>query len=276
MSKLLVDEIGGNAAAATAIASGKTISGTAAQFTITGGSSGEFLSTDGSGGLSFASAAAGLNSIEVFTSSGTWTKPTGVTKIIVEVQGGGGSGSRHPTGANVCSGAGGGYARKFLDVTDIDTVSVVVGAGGASQTSASTAGVDGGLSSFIKATGSGSFTDIVGNGGTGGIISGWGAGPIGGTGTGGDLNIQGGRGWMGGDGTNHAKVTRGMNINTAFTDATVNNASDSTKLGGQLPAYYLDHAQHRDVIRLYSSRIFVTQYRMLMFIVKSEGPFNYL
>lgn len=41
---------------------------------------------------------------------------------------------------------------------------------------------------------------------------------------------------------NNSKVTRGMNINTAYTDATVNNASDSTKLGGQLPAYYLDHA----------------------------------
>ena len=144
----------------------------------------------------------GLTSVQVFTASGTWTKPTGITKIIVEVQGGGGSGSRHTTGANVCSGAGGGYGQKFLDVTDIDTVTVVVGAGGASQTSADTAGVDGGLSSFIKATGSGSFTDIVGNGGTGGIISGWGAGPIGGTGTGGDINMQGGRGWMGGDGTN--------------------------------------------------------------------------
>ena len=41
--------------------------------------------------------------------------------------------------------------------------------------------------------------------------------------------------------SNNSKVTRGMNINTAFTDATVNNATDSTKLGGQLPAYYLDH-----------------------------------
>jgi hypothetical protein len=40
---------------------------------------------------------------------------------------------------------------------------------------------------------------------------------------------------------NNSKVTRGMNINTAYTDATVSNASDSTKLGGQLPAYYLDH-----------------------------------
>ena len=145
----------------------------------------------------------GLTSVQVFTSSGTWTKPTGITKIIVEVQGAGGSGSRHGTGANVCSGSGGGYAQKFLDVTDIDTVTVVVGAGGASQTSSDTAGLAGGLSSFVKATGSGSFTSVIGNGGLGGIISGWGAGPIGGTGTGGDLNIAGGRGWMGGD---NAKV----------------------------------------------------------------------
>jgi len=42
--------------------------------------------------------------------------------------------------------------------------------------------------------------------------------------------------------TNNSKVTRGMNINTAYTDATVNNASDSNRLGGQLPAYYLDYA----------------------------------
>jgi len=40
---------------------------------------------------------------------------------------------------------------------------------------------------------------------------------------------------------NNSKVVRGMNINTAYTDATVSNASDSTKLGGQLPSYYLDH-----------------------------------
>ena len=41
---------------------------------------------------------------------------------------------------------------------------------------------------------------------------------------------------------NNSKVTRGMNVNTAYTDATVNNASDSSKLGGQLPTYYLDYA----------------------------------
>jgi len=29
----------------------------------------------------------GLASVQVFTSSGTWTRPTGITKVIMEVQG---------------------------------------------------------------------------------------------------------------------------------------------------------------------------------------------
>jgi hypothetical protein len=41
--------------------------------------------------------------------------------------------------------------------------------------------------------------------------------------------------------SNNSQVTRGMNINTAYTDATVSNADNSDKLGGQLPSYYLDH-----------------------------------
>ena len=41
---------------------------------------------------------------------------------------------------------------------------------------------------------------------------------------------------------NNSRVTRGMNVNTAYTDATVNQSSDSIKLGGQLPSYYLDYA----------------------------------
>ena len=35
----------------------------------------------------------GLTSIQTFTSSGTWTKPSGITKILVKIVGGGGSGS---------------------------------------------------------------------------------------------------------------------------------------------------------------------------------------
>ena len=38
--------------------------------------------------------------ISTFTSSGTWTKPTDITKVIVEVQGGGGSGAYTTGGAS--------------------------------------------------------------------------------------------------------------------------------------------------------------------------------
>ena len=191
-SKIIVDQIektGGSLTALTLPTSNASAS--------------EFLQNDGAGALSWASASAGFNSVQVFTASGTWTKPTDITKVIVEVQGAGGSGTRHTTGQYVCSGAGGGYGKKFLDVTNIDTVTVVIGAGGASQTSATSAGNAGGLSSFIKATGSGSFTDIIGNGGAGGVITGHGTSAAGGTGTGGDINIQGGRGYIwGGEGSN--------------------------------------------------------------------------
>jgi len=43
---------------------------------------------------------------------------------------------------------------------------------------------------------------------------------------------------------NNSKLTRGMNVNTAYTDATVNQSSDSIRLGGQLPNYYLDYANY--------------------------------
>jgi len=34
----------------------------------------------------------GLQSVQVFTSSGTWTKPSGIAKIVVRLVGGGGGG----------------------------------------------------------------------------------------------------------------------------------------------------------------------------------------
>ncbi len=55
------------------------------------GTAGQFLKTDGSLGLGFATVAStGLNSVQKFTASGTWTRPTDITKVIVEVQAGGG------------------------------------------------------------------------------------------------------------------------------------------------------------------------------------------
>ena len=84
----------------------------------------------------------GIRSMQVFTSSGTWTKPSGVRFIHVQISGGGGGGSGHGE-----SGAAGGYAERIVDVTGVNSVSVTIGGGG-SGTYYSSAGSDGGTSSF--------------------------------------------------------------------------------------------------------------------------------
>ena len=99
--------------------------------------------------------AGGLASVQVFTTLGsqTWTRPTGVTRVMVEVQGAGGSGGkRNSNGAAMGGGGGGGYARKFIDVTSIASATVVVGTGGPSQTSNDTDGTTGGDSSCLLYT----------------------------------------------------------------------------------------------------------------------------
>ena len=88
---------------------------------------------------------------QVFTSSGTWTKPTGCQLAYVMVIGGGGAGGGgRVTGASQCSvgggGGSGGVAVAFVDVTAISSVTVTVGAGGAGVSGGT--GGDGGTSSF--------------------------------------------------------------------------------------------------------------------------------
>ena len=127
--------------------------------------------------------AGGLASVQTFTSSGTWTKPTGVTKVIMEVQGAGGGGSK---GSSYhIAGAGGGYAKKFLDVSSISTATITVGAGGAGAANGVTgSGTAGGNSIWSDGT-----NTITGSGGSGGTDANtWSAG---GTGTNGDINIPG-------------------------------------------------------------------------------------
>ena len=128
----------------------------------------------------------GLASVQTFTTLGSqpWNRPTGITKVIIEVQGGGGSGAYTSGGSTNCGGGAGGYARKFLDVSSIASATIVVGAGGATVTSAA-AGNDGSDSSWADGT-----NTITGAGGTGGPTSSYGSAP-GGAGTNGDLNITG-------------------------------------------------------------------------------------
>jgi hypothetical protein len=135
------------------------------------GTSGNILTSNGTAWTSAAAPAGGFGNMEVFTSSGTFTVPAGITKVKVTVVGGGGGGGTTVSGSG---GGGGGTAIKVVTgLTPGGTVTVTVGGGGALANSGGTSSFD----AFCSATG-GSV------GGTSG-----GVGGNGGTGSGGDLNI---------------------------------------------------------------------------------------
>lgn len=109
----------------------------------------------------------GNGQVELFPESGTFSVPTGVSKVRVRVWGGG--------GGNL--GSGGGFAMKVIDLGGTTSVVVTVGAGGTTNGSA-----DGGTSSFgsyVSATGGKSGTTTMNQ--------------VGGIGVGGDINFQGGQ-----------------------------------------------------------------------------------
>lgn len=78
--------------------------------------------------------------VQVFTSSGTWNRPTGCRRIKATITGGGGAGgsASNVTGAVGSGGASGATAITYLDVSSISSLSVTVGAAaGTSQLGAS-------------------------------------------------------------------------------------------------------------------------------------------
>ena len=137
----------------------------------------------------------GLKSVQVFTSSGTYTKPSGINTIRVTCTGGGGSGGEGKGTYNYNGGgAAGGTAIDIIDASGISTVTVTIGSGGATVTagngSAGNAGATSSFGSYCSATG-----------GEGGKQEGGGqprAQP--GTGSGGVINIIGGQGQSQGGG----------------------------------------------------------------------------
>jgi hypothetical protein len=115
---------------------------------------GTTLSADGgSGGVTY--------QVDVISGSQSWTKPAFAKKVSVYLLpggGGGGSGARRATTSNRCGGAGGsscGYTSAAFDATYLSSsISVTIGAGGATGSSVTTddtngnPGGNGGLSSF--------------------------------------------------------------------------------------------------------------------------------
>jgi len=170
-------DITGNAATATKLATARTIALTGA---VTG--SGTF---DGSGDLSITTSAGSvIHGKQMFTSSGTFTVPDGVTEVWVSMCGGGGGGGGGGGSYNAISGAGGGgaaaYLAKAVTVTSGESITITIGAAGSAGASGGSGG-SGGTSSF------GSRLSCAGGGGGGtglsasGTSSGGSAGGTGGS-----------------------------------------------------------------------------------------------
>ena len=153
------------------------------------GNTNKYLSTNGSNlQWSELSIAAGVRSMQVWTSNGTWSKPSGVRTIMVTVTGAGGGGS------GFCeSGGAGGTSQRQVDVTNVSSVSVTVGNPGGG-TNYSGCGGNGNSSSF------GGYCSA--SGGYGANCRQQHSGGIGGNGSGGSLNVYGGGG--GGHGSNYS------------------------------------------------------------------------
>lgn len=140
---------------------------------------------------------------EIFTSSGTFTKPAGYKWFVVEAWGGGAGGAGADTDGNENAGGGGGgaYVRAIFSADDIGATEIVtIGAGGtAGLTQASpTAGGTGGNTTFgslLTAYGGapGGVDNAItngGGGGGGGVLSAGSAGSTGSGGNGGTPNLS--------------------------------------------------------------------------------------
>ena len=131
--------------------------------------------------------------IQTFTSNGTWTKPAGCRRIVVELVGGGGGGggSRCTTVLGASGGGGGGYSRKIIDVEAIASETVTIGAGGIGGSydgsyvyTPATAGGTTSFGAHLSATGGAIGSNASTNGGAGGV------------GSSGDINLTGISGGM--------------------------------------------------------------------------------
>ena len=172
----------------------------------------------------------GLFDVKYIFTSGTWTKPSGVTKVRVYVTGGGGSASTN-TGSNHNSGGfGGGTAIKFIDVTSISSATVTIGAGAPANTVGNGTGQTGGDSQWSDGT-----NTLIGQGGNGAVQTSTAKGNA----SGGDLNINGDEGssyYGGGSFWSHRSLSSHTNLVRLF--STSSNTPTVASLGQGGMGYY--------------------------------------
>jgi hypothetical protein len=156
------------------------------------GSNGNVLTSNGTAWTSAAAAAGYVGpNAQVFSSNGTFTIPSGITKVKVTVVGGGGGGGSATNDENRAGGGGGGGATAIKWLTSLTsggTLAVTIGGGGAASSSGGTSTV---------ASGTQSITTLTSTGGNGGSTNDPAAIAVGGTATNGDINIRGGNSFWG-------------------------------------------------------------------------------
>jgi len=175
------------------------------------GSTGQVLTVSG-GVPAWATPAVAVPSLneQVFTSSGSFTVPTGVTRLWVEILSGGGSGGRE-NDYSAGGGTAGGRINRQFTVTPAASLTVTIGAGGAARSTRND-GANGTASSFDGVSaeaGEGGLmsqaSNLTGAAANGG--SAWGAGKIGG-GTASANSGAGGGGYNSGAGGSGRVIVR--------------------------------------------------------------------
>ena len=168
VNNLVLDASGNVTAGAALTVTGAATIGGVNAVAVAPGTSGNVLTSTGSAWASSAPAGGGQVRSQLFTASGTWTAPTGVTQVRALVKGsGGGSAGVGPCGASAGAGNGG-FAYGVYTVVPGTAYTVTIGTAGAGATTngAGTFGATGGTVSF------GSFASA-----TGGIGSQWDTNP---------------------------------------------------------------------------------------------------
>jgi len=130
------------------------------------------------------------SNVEIFGASGTWTAPHNCYAVFYAIGGGGSGGARDGAPSAASGGGAGAFCRKAVSgIASGDAATIVIGAGGAAVT-ADSAGNSGGTTTVTSSD----FTiNLSAGGGSGGAIgASSAAAAAGGTGTGGDVNYQGG------------------------------------------------------------------------------------
>ena len=126
---------------------GNTTGNTLTKATLTAGTG--ISVTNGSGAITIAStvSSGGQYQAQIFTTPGTWTKPTSATQVKVSVVGAGGAGgpAPSPNPGNIANGGTGGVATAISPVSG--PVAITVGSGGPSTGGSSSFG------SLVSATG---------------------------------------------------------------------------------------------------------------------------